>query len=173
MHPAPCVVYPCRALNLKTMYTDLIIPIAKRAYESAKQRGKNPNCLNCYVAVRNELAEMWQAIDNGRRAQYADVAKAEGLQDNDLFYAFYKTNLHNTELDEMADVVITCATWLWCAKICAEAEGLTFNAQRNFDGALLRGPVSLVFDLLNGKEQIDTFRKIVNLKLRYNDLRKD
>ena len=155
------------------LYTDLIIPIAQRAYESAKRRSKQPNCVSSYVAVNSELREMWQAIDEQRNAQYTDIAKAEELQDNDLFYTFYKTNLHNTDLDEMADVVISCATWLWCAKICAEAEGVTFNASRNFDGALLRGPVSLVFDLLNSKEQIDGFRKIVNLKLRYNDLRKD
>lgn len=72
---------------------------------------------------------MWQAIDEQRNAQYTDIAKAEELQDNDLFYAFYKTNLHNTDLDEMADVVISCATWLWCAKICAEAEGVSTYAK--------------------------------------------
>lgn len=62
------------------------------------------------------------------------------------------------------------ATWLWEAK--AEAGG-DFKPERSIDVMLLSGAVQFVCGRMADRHDIERLRKMVNLKMRFNELRKD
>lgn len=72
--------------------------------------------------------------------------------------------------DELADILIVAATWLWEAK--AEAGG-NFQPGRSIDVMLLTGAVQFVCGQMADQHDIERLRTVVNLKMRYNELRKD
>lgn len=76
----------------------------------------------------------------------------------------------NTAADELADILIVAATWLWEAK--AEAGG-DFKPERSIDVMLLSGAVQFVCGRMADRHDIERLRKMVNLKMRFNELRKD
>lgn len=76
----------------------------------------------------------------------------------------------NTATDELADILIVAATWLWEAR--AEA-GDNFQPGRSIDVMLLTGAVQFVCGQMADQHDIERLRKVVNLKMRFNELRKD
>lgn len=151
----------------------LINEIAQRAYDTATARGKDVSCCGCRQAVGTEQAEYWAAVDAGRTTPDKEPEAAQ-IKDPKAFADFYEANLHNTEYDELADLLITSATWYYAAR---QAEGETFNPLRSADVILCTGAVAFVIDRITGINQIATIRnaeklrQIVNLKLRFNTLR--
>lgn len=150
----------------------IIAPIAQRAHASAVKRGKDVSATGCLTAAGNELREFWAAMDQGNKIADPEqtVKTASEIQDDAEFTAFYDAHIHNTAPDEMADMIITAATWYWSV---GEAEGETFQPLRSADVMLACGPVQLVCSLLNSPAEVDLLRQVINLKLRYNETRKD
>lgn len=70
----------------------------------------------------------------------------------------------------LADILIVAATWLWEAK--TEAGG-NFQPGRSIDVMLLTGAVQFVCGQMADQHDIERLRTVVNLKMRYNELRKD
>lgn len=151
----------------------LINQIAQRAYDTATARGKDVSCMGCLQAVGNEQREYWAAMDAGRMTPDKEREAAE-IKDPKAFVDFYEVNLHNTKYDELADLLITSATWYYAAQ---QADGQNFNPLRSADVILCTGAVAFVIDRITGINQISTIRnaeklrQVVNLKLRYNTLR--
>lgn len=150
---------------------DLLINIAERCHTAATRRGKDTTGVGCIKSLRIELGEYWKATDRSAETPEFDetIEKTDKLSDED-FTAYYEANLHNTEADELADILIVAATWLWEAK--AEAGG-DFKPERSIDVMLLSGAVQFVCGRMADRHDIECLRKMVNLKMRFNELRKD
>lgn len=118
-----------------------------------------------------ELREYWKATDRGAETPEFDeiITQAGKLSDED-FAAYYGAKIHNTATDELADILIVAATWLWEAK--TEAGG-NFQPGRSIDVMLLTGAVQFVCGQMADQHDIERLRTVVNLKMRYNELRKD
>lgn len=118
-----------------------------------------------------ELREYWKATDRATETPEFDevIAQAGKLSDED-FAAFYGAKIHNTATDKLADILIVAATWLWEAK--TEAGG-NFQPGRSIDVMLLTGAVQFVCGQMADQHDIERLRTVVNLKMRYNELRKD
>jgi len=101
----------------------IIAPIAQRAHASAVKRGKDVSATGCLTAAGNELREFWAAMDQGNKIADPEqtVKTASEIQDDAEFTAFYDAHIHNTAPDEMADMIITAATWYWSV---GEEEGV-------------------------------------------------
>ena len=114
---------------------NLISTIAERCHASAAKRGKDTSSLGCIHALGVEQREYWEACDKG--AEVGDIrvldAEANKLSDAD-FVALYEAKIHNTASDELADILITAATWLHTAEV---ESGKDFNAGRSLDVMLL------------------------------------
>lgn len=120
-----------------------------------------------------ELKEFYAAVES-RRAIQGDldsvIAEARTKNDKD-FVRFYYDTIHNTMEDEMADVVIVGATWIKSAEIAA---GDNFNASQSYDVLLATGAVTtFLLRYISTEESAERLRQIINLKLRYNELRND
>lgn len=150
----------------------IIASIAERAHATAVKRGKDVSAPGCLRAVGTELNEFWAALDGKNKIAdpEATVKAAMAIQDDAEFTAYYDAHIHNTAPDEMADLIITDATWYWTA--CQEA-GEGFDPLRSVDVMLACGPVQFVCSILNGPAEVDLLRVVINLKLRYNEVRKD
>lgn len=150
---------------------ELLFNIAKRCHTAATRRGKDTTGVGCIKSLRIELGEYWKAADRSAEASEFDeiIAQAEDLSDKD-FAAFYEANIHNTATDELADILIVAATWLWEAK--AEA-GDNFQPGKSIDVMLLTGAVQFVCGQMSDEYDIERLRAVVNLKMRFNELRKD
>ena len=151
----------------------LINQIAQRAYDTATARGKDASCMSCLQACGTEQREYWAAKDAGRTTPDKEQEAAE-IKDPAAFADFYEANIHNTEYDELADLLITAATWFYAAQ---QADGPDFDPLRSADVMLCTGAMAFAIDRLTGINQITTIRnaeklrQVVNLKLRYNTLR--
>ena len=134
-------------------------------------RGKDTTGVGCIQSLRMELREYWKATDRGTETPEFDeiIAQAGKLSDED-FAAVYGAKIHNTATDELADILIVAATWLWEAK--TEAGG-NFQPGRSIDVMLLTGAVQFVCGQMADQHDIERLRTVVNLKMRYNELRKD
>lgn len=150
---------------------DLLFNIAERCHTAATRRGKDTTGVGCIKSLRIELGEYWKATDRSAETPEFDeiIEKTDKLSDED-FTAYYEANLHNTAADELADILIVAATWLWEAK--AEAGG-DFKPERSIDVMLLSGAVQFVCRRMEDRHDIERLRKMVNLKMRFNELRKD
>lgn len=95
--------------------------------------------------------------------------EANKLSDED-FTAFYGEKIHNCVTDELADVLITAATWLRTAEL---EGGKDFDADRSLDVMLLSGAVQFVCNRIVGPEDVERLQIVTNLKMRYNELRED
>ena len=150
---------------------NLISTIAERCHASATKRGKDTSSLGCIHALGVEQREYWEARDNGRDLPDLRVLadEANKLSDED-FTAFYGEKIHNCVTDELADVLITAATWLRTAEL---EGGKDFDADRSLDVMLLSGAVQFVCNRIVGPEDVERLQIVTNLKMRYNELRED
>lgn len=150
---------------------EILLTIAERCHTAATRRGKDTTGVGCIKSLRIELGEYWKAADGSAETPEFDeiIEKTDKLSDED-FTAYYEANLHNTAADELADILIVAATWLWEAK--AEAGG-DFKPERSIDVMLLSGAVRFVCGRMADRHDIERLRKMVNLKMRFNELRKD
>lgn len=150
---------------------EILLTIAERCHAAATKRGKDTTGVGCIQSLRMELGEYWKAADKATETPEFDemIEQADKLSDND-FAAYYEANLHNTATDELADILIVAATWLWEAR--AEA-GDNFQPGRSIDAMLLTGAVQFVCGQMSDQHDIERLRKVVNLKMRFNELRKD
>jgi hypothetical protein len=150
---------------------EILLTIAERCHTAATRRGKDTTGVGCIKSLRIELGEYWKAADRSVETPEFDeiIEKTDKLSDED-FTAYYEANLHNTAADELADILIVAATWLWEAK--AEAGG-DFKPERSIDVMLLSGAVQFVCGRMADRHDIERLRKMVNLKMRFNELRKD
>ena len=150
---------------------EILLTIAERCHAAATKRGKDTTGVGCIQSLRMELCEYWKAADKATETPEFDeiIEQAGKLSDND-FAVYYEANLHNTATDELADILIVAATWLWEAR--AEA-GDNFQPGRSIDAVLLTGAVQFVCGQMSDQHDIERLRKVVNLKMRFNELRKD
>lgn len=150
---------------------EILLTIAERCHTAATRRGKDTTGVGCIKSLRIELGEYWKAADRSAETPEFDeiIEKTDKLSDED-FTAYYEANLHNTAADELADILIVAATWLWEAR--AEAGG-DFKPERSIDVMLLSGAVQFVCGRMADRNDIERLRKMVNLKMRFNELRKD
>lgn len=149
----------------------LISDIAERCHTAAEKRGKDTTANGCIEALRTEQQEYWNAVDKGHYVPDFDVMVREAtkLSDSD-FTALYEAKIHNSVADELADIVITAATWLQTAKNKA---GEDFQPDRDIDVLLLNGAVQFACRQITGENDVRELQAAVNLKMRYNELRKD
>lgn len=159
---------PRWAFNFYDMYK-LIHSIAERSHATAVKRGQDVSTFGCIAALRTEQQEYWQAVDKG--AEVADIrvlsAEANKLPDAE-FTALYETKIHNTASDELADILITAATWLHTAET---GGGEDFDPDRSIDAMLLSGAVQFVCNRITGNADVERVQLVTNLKLRFNELR--
>lgn len=150
---------------------EVLLNIAERCHTAAAKRGKDTTGVGCIMSLRTELREYWKAADREAETPEFDeiTEKAAKLSDED-FAPFYEANLHNTTADELADILITAATWMWEAKADA---GDNFRHERSIDVMLLSGAVQFVCGRMRDRHDAEQLRRVVNLKMRFNELRKD
>ena len=150
---------------------NFIIQIAPRCYYLAEKRGKDASCLGCFKYLQGELAEYWAAYDAGRTADNISdlIAQAAGLSPDD-FVAMYDDHIHNTTIDELADILITSASWYEAAY--RANEGVKVK-DRTIDQLIINGAVHFVYGRVQSPHDMATLRQVVYLKMLYNDLRKD
>ena len=153
----------------------LIRTIAQQAQQTAVKRGQNVSGPRCMSAAAQEQREYWRAVDEGERTDTSAVDEAAQLEDPEAFVEYYDAHLHNTDYDELADLLIVAATWYQTVK---EAEGENyFKADRNSDVMFSMGIIAFVLNAITGATSAqtvinaETLRQVVNLKLRYNTLR--
>lgn len=129
----------------------LIHSIAERSHATAVKRGQDVSTFGCIAALRTEQQEYWQAVDKGAE-----------------FTALYEAKIHNTASDELADILITAATWLHTAET---GGGEDFDPDRSIDVMLLSGAVQFVCNRITGNADVERVQLVTNMKLRFNELR--
>lgn len=149
---------------------NLISTIAERCHASATRRGKDTSWINCIFSLRDELAEYWAAKDDARETSIEAIRTAEQIQDDAEFIDTYEKNLHNTVADELADVLIVAATWNASA---AANNAEDFKPERDVEVMLASGAISFICSQIDAPRDVEMLRCMVNLKMRYNELRKD
>ena len=149
----------------------LISKIAERCHATATKRGKDTSCAGCANYLRVELAEYWKAVENDANVPYFNetTAKATTLPDAE-FNALYAEKIHNTDVDELADILIVAATWLHAAKL---AGGKDFNPDKSMDVLMLSGALVFASRQTRSVAELERLRTVVNLKMRYNETRND
>ena len=135
---------------------DYIKSISERCYNTAVKRGKDVTLDGCMLALLQEIKELEHAAARRLVADPSPLyARADLLSDAD-FMVVYNWLLHNTEADEIADVIITIAT------------SYHVDPDDNiFSRALDAVTGELTPDVRELAEQA------VALKMRYNEIRQD
>ena len=144
--------------------------IGERAYACAQRRGKKPNVLTCINAASEELKEYWEAADSDRKCGKYHLVVAGSIEDDTKFADYYAANIHNTTLDEIADICIVAATWCYSSYLVDVQRGDPWQPERDLDSVMACGLVAFALATIDDAE---LFALAVNNKLRYNDLRKD
>lgn len=166
----PGVGNACAGLIKMTMY-QLIEDIAARCHAAATKRGKDTSCVGCIAALQRELGEYWEAVEKGRKAAIlATLTEGAANLSDEEFNALYEAEIHNTAEDELADLLITAATWLHTAKT---EGGESYRADRSIDAMLLSGAVQFVAARITCENDVRRVQQSVNLKMRFNETRKD
>lgn len=152
------------------LITDIAV-IAERCHTAAAKRGKDTSGLGCVGYLALELSEYWDAVDNDRRIPDFDetTTKATELSDKN-FCALYSEKIHNTITDELADILIVVASWYYTAQ---QADGSNFKPERSTDVMLLSGAIQFIVERLAELRDLEELRTVVNLKMRYNEIRND
>ena len=150
------------------MYS-LISEISERCRLAAEKRGKDTSRVSCMFALRDELAEYWAAKDDARETSIEAIRTAEQIQDDAEFIDAYEKNLHNTVVDELADLLIVAATWNASA---AANNAENFKPERDVEVMLASGAISFICDQIDAPRDVEMLRCMINLKMRYNELRK-
>lgn len=151
------------------MYT-LLNTIAPRCHAAAARRGKDTSCVGCIKQLHSELNEYWRAVDDYRLVQNIEALteQAEKLYGAE-FAKYYHENIHNTTIDELADILITAATWLHAARL---ADDESFQPSRVIDVMLAKGAVRFIHEQLTFDDMANLL-DVVELKMRYNETRED
>lgn len=135
---------------------DYIKSISERCYNAAVKRGKDVTRDGCMLALLQEIKELEHAAAHQSVADPSPLyARADQMSDADFMVA-YNWLLHNTEADEIADVIITIAT--------------SYHVDR--DDIVL----SYALDAVTGELTPDVremAEQAVALKMRYNEIRQD
>ena len=65
---------------------ELVAKISKRAYDAAKNRGKDVTPAGCREYLQNELNEYWDAVEGGKPTNFWHdvVSKAAQLKDSEI-----------------------------------------------------------------------------------------
>lgn len=72
--------------------------------------------------------------------------------------------------DELADVLIVAATWNASA---AANNAKNFKPEHDVEVMLASGAISFICGQIGGPRDVEMLRCMVNLKMRFNELRKD
>ena len=149
----------------------LIQDIAKRCYESAQRRGKDVSCEGCRKYVTTELAEYWRACRQGYDLSNnaAELLNEAAQIDDNTFISVYDAYVHNTTIDELADLLIVAATWYEAAIRTSKTTVPTECA----DVLFIEGVLAFIADVCVNDPQAKSLHEIANLKMRYNELRLD
>lgn len=135
---------------------DYIKSISERCYNTAVKRGKDVTHKGCMLALMQELRELRYAVAYQLATNPSPLyARADQMSDA-AFIASYNRLLHNTEADEIADVIITIAT---SYHVIPDDIALSY--------ALDAVAGELTQDVREMAEQA------VTLKMRYNEIRQD
>lgn len=146
----------------------LINEISDRAFNSALRRGKSVDRESCINALAEELKEYWAACGTPITGYDQELTELEAIWNNDKQYVdYYNRHLHNTSLDEMADVFISAATLLHTAK------EHTADLQHSVEYVLCCGPIFYICNIIGSPEEANMLRRAINAKLLYNDIRND
>lgn len=152
-----------------TMYS-LISKISERCRLAAEKRGKDTSWISCIYSLREELAEYWSAKDDARETSLEAIRTTEQIQDDAEFIDAYEKTLHNTVADELADMLIVAATW----NASADANNSKdFKPERDVEVMLASGVIFFICGQISGPRDVEMLRCMVNLKMRFNELRKD
>lgn len=153
----------------------LITEISKRCHASATKRGKDTSCVGCIKYLRDELAEYWAAYDAGRTCEnLRDIIVQAATLHYDKFVEFYDDHIHNTTVDELADILITAASYYEAVRLSLADEGEDQQPQgRTIDELILNGAVRFVCSRVLSPVDVNMLHWIVLCKMHYNDLRED
>ena len=135
---------------------DYIKSISERCYNTAVKRGKDVTREGCILALMQEFKELKHAVAHRSVADPSALYTLADQKSDADFMAAYILLLHNTVLDEVADVFITIAT--------------SFHVDQD-DIILTRALDAAKCKLTPGKREM--MEQAIALKMRYNDLRKD
>ena len=148
--------------------------ISKRAYATAKRRGKYVDPEDCKKYLQCELNEYWDAVEAGKPTNFwRDIVSEAARMSDAEFIEMYNKRVHNTADDELADILITTATWIEAIALQRESEGNPYQTKRDVELMFAVGPIQYVLDQLDGNEDRERLVNILYLKLRYNEIRKD
>ena len=135
---------------------DYIKSISDRCYNTAVKRGKDVTRKGCMLALMQELKELRHAVAYQLATNPSPLYARADLMSDAAFMASYNRLLHNTEADEIADVIITIAT-----SYRVDPDDITLSY------ALDAVAGELTPDVREMAEQA------VALKMRYNEIRQD
>ena len=145
--------------------------ISKRCHRSATQRGKDTSCVGCLKYLHGELGEYWRACDEGC-VPYNIEALAEQVMElpREEYIAYYDDHIHNTTLDELADILITAASYYEAARLAEDSKDLS---GRTLDEMIINGAVHFIYEQINSPADMAQLRQVLLLKMLYNELRND
>jgi hypothetical protein len=145
--------------------------ISKRCHRSATQRGKDTSCVGCLKYLHGELTEYWRACDEGCVAYNIDTLAEQVMElPREEYIAYYDDHIHNTTLDELADILITAASYYESARLADESENLS---GRTLDEMFIDGAVHFIYTQIQRPADMAALRQVLLLKMLYNELRND
>ena len=152
--------------------------ISKRCHRSATQRGKDTSCLGCFKYLHRELTEYWRACDEGCVAYNIEDLAAQVMElPREEYIAYYDDHIHNTTLDELADILITAASYYEAARLADEAARLADAGKelsgRTIDEMIINGAVRFIYAQIQSPADMAQLRQVLLLKMLYNELRND
>ena len=135
---------------------DFIKSISERCYNTAVRRGKDVTRDGCMLALMQEIKELKHAVAHRSAINPSPLyARADQMSDAD-FMVTYNWLLHNTEADELADIIICIAT--------------SYHVDQD-DIALSYALDAVAGELTQNVREMA--EQAVALKMRYNEIRKD
>ena len=134
---------------------DFIKSISERCYNTAVRRGKDVTRDVCMLALMQEIIELKHAAAHQSTVSPSPLyARAGQMSDADFMFV-YKWLLHNTEVDKIADVIISIAT-----SYHVDPDDIALSYALDAAGELTQ----------NVREMTE---QAVALKMRYNEIRQD
>lgn len=145
--------------------------ISKRCHRSATRRGKEASCIGCLKYLQGELREYWRACDEGCVAYNIETLAEQVMElPREKYIAYYDDHIHNTTLDELADILITAASYYEAARLADEGKDLS---GRTIDEMIINGAVHFIYTQIQSPTDMAQLRQVLLLKMLYNELRND
>ena len=88
------------------------------------------------------------------------------------YIAYYDDHIHNTTLDELADILITAASYYEAARQSLSDEGENISG-RAIDEMIINGAVHFIYTQIQSPADMAQLRRVLLLKMLYNELRND